>query len=272
MIRSQELQLRLDREDTLMTGRRHTRFTQMVNGVPVYGADVARQTDEKGLTISIFGNVYEGIDISTTPALSSDRVRTLIAERTGVELGPGREPRLTILPRENGAFTLVYTARVATPEDLTLYFIDAHTGAVVAQRSDAKRQEASVGVGTGVLGERKKVSSSSQGGTFVGSDRLRPPVIETYDMRGNLNRLLEHPQRLHRPGGERLRQRLGQRLDRRRQRGRPRLHRLHLRLLLQAVRAPRPRQREHQDPELHASGEPSGRATGRPPACSSRSS
>ncbi len=190
MIRSQELQLRLDREDTLMAGRRHTRLAQMVNGVPVYGADVARQTDEKGLTISIFGNVYEGIDISTTPALSSDRVRTLIAERTGVELGPAREPRLTILPREDGAFTLVYTARVATPEDLTLYFIDAHTGAVVAQRSDAKRQEASVGNGVGVLGERKKVSSSSQGGTFVGSDRLRPPVIETYDMRGNLNRLL----------------------------------------------------------------------------------
>ena len=41
-----------------------------------------------------------------------------------------------------------------------------------------------------MLGERKKVSSSSQAGTFVGSDRLRPPVIETYDMRGNLNRLL----------------------------------------------------------------------------------
>ena len=190
MIRSQELQLRLDREDTLMAGRRHTRFTQMVDGVPVYGADVARQTDETGLTVSIFGSLYEGIDISTTPALSSDRVRTLIAERTGVELGPGREPRLTVLPRENGAFTLVYTARVATPEDLTLYFIDAHTGAVVAERSDAKRQEARVGAGVGVLGERKKVSSSSQGGTFVGSDRLRPPVIETYDMRGNLNRML----------------------------------------------------------------------------------
>ena len=50
-----------------------------------------------------------------------------------------------------------------------------------------------------MLGERKKVSASSQGGTFVGSDRLRPPVIETYDMRGNLNRAAQHPQRLHAP-------------------------------------------------------------------------
>jgi thermolysin len=190
MIRSRELQLRLDREDTLMAGRRHTRFRQTVHGVPVYGAEVARQTDEKGLTVSIFGSVYEGIDIGTTPALSSDRVRTLIAERTGVELGKGREPRLTILPRGNGTFTLVYTARVTTPEDLTLYFVDAHTGAVIAQRSDAQRQTAAVGAGVGVLGERKKISSSSQAGTFVGFDRLRPPVIETYDMRSNLPRLI----------------------------------------------------------------------------------
>jgi Zn-dependent metalloprotease len=190
MVRSRELEMRLDREDTLIEGRRHTRYTQTVNGVPIYGADVARQTDERGLTVSIFGEVHEGVNVDTTPALSSDRVRELIAARTGVDLGPGHEPRLMVLKRESGEFTLVYTARVATPEDITLYFIDAQTGVVVDQRSDAKRQASGVGVGIGVLGERKKVSSSPQGGTFVGSDRLRPPVIETYDMRGNLDRVL----------------------------------------------------------------------------------
>jgi bacillolysin len=190
MIRSRELELRLEREDTLIAGRSHTRYQQTVNGVPIYGANVARQADEKGVTVSIFGDLYEGVNVVTTPALSGDRVRELITARTGVVLGEGREPRLTILPREDGTFTLVYTARVATPEDVTLYFIDAGTGAIVDQRSDAKRQVSSVGVGIGVLGERKKVSSSSQGGTFVGSDRLRPPVIETYDMKGNLNRMI----------------------------------------------------------------------------------
>jgi bacillolysin len=190
MIRSRELEMRLDREDTLIAGRRHIRYTQTVNGIPIYGADVARQTDEQGVTVSIFGDLYEGLNVTTTPTLGSDRVRELIAARTGVDLPADRAPRLMILPRETGAFMLVYTARVATPEDITLYFIDARTGAVVDQRSDAKRQISSVGVGIGVLGERKKVSSSSQGGTYVGSDRLRPPVIETYDMRGNLSRLL----------------------------------------------------------------------------------
>lgn len=190
MIRSRDLEARLDREDTLLPGRRHTRYTQMVKGVPVYGADIARQTDEKGLTVSIFGTLHEGVDIPITPAFGSDRVRAMLQARTGVELGPAREPSLAILPLEDGGYALVYLTRVATPEDVTLYFVDAQSGEIVHQRSDAKRQTASVGVGIGVLGERKKVSSSSQGGTYVGSDRLRPPVIETYDMRGNLTRLL----------------------------------------------------------------------------------
>ena len=157
MIRSRQLEMRLDREDTLIAGRRHSRYTQTVNGVPIYGGDVARQTDEKGLTVSIFGDVFEEVSVATTPAIGSDRVRELVAARTGVDLGADREPRLMILPREGGAFTLVYTARVATPEDVTLFFIDAQTGAVVEQRSDAQRQISGVGVGIGVLGERKKV-------------------------------------------------------------------------------------------------------------------
>src|SRR5215203_1958505 len=43
MTRARQLEVRLEREDTLMPGRKHVRFTQMVNGVPVYGGDVARQ-------------------------------------------------------------------------------------------------------------------------------------------------------------------------------------------------------------------------------------
>ena len=192
MVRSGTLQVRLEREDTLIEGRKHTRFSQLVNGVPVYGGDLTRQTDEQGLTLSVFGTLYEDIDIPTRPGLSADRVRALIAERTGVELGEGRQPRLAVLPRGGGAYALVYVARVATPEDITLYFIDAHTGAVLHQRSDAHRQASSVGIGIGVLGERKKVSAAAQGGTFISSDKLRPPVIETFDMRGNLSRTINY--------------------------------------------------------------------------------
>ena len=190
MIRDGVLELRLDREDTLLSGRRHMRFTQTVHGVPVYGGDIARQSDAAGVTLSLFGTLYDDINIATEPRLSADRVHALVQERTGVELGPDRLPELMILPHATGGYALVYTARVATPDDITLYFIDANTGVVIDQRSDAHRQTADVGVGIGVLGERKKVSATAQGGTFVESDRLRPPVIETYDMKANLTRTI----------------------------------------------------------------------------------
>jgi Zn-dependent metalloprotease len=162
----------------------------MAGGVPVYGGDVVRQTDAAGLTISIFGTVYEGISIPTEPKLSAPEVQAIVTGMTGVELGPARLPKLAILPREGGEFVLVYLVRVATAADITLYFVDAHTGAVVMERSDAHRQAAAVGMGTGVLGDRKKISASAQGGGFASSDKLRPPAIDTFDMRGNLGRTL----------------------------------------------------------------------------------
>jgi Zn-dependent metalloprotease len=190
MVRDGSLRLRLDREDTVVPGRRHRRFTQTVGGVPVYGGDVVRQTDAAGLTISIFGTLHEGIGVPTEPKLSAEEVQAMVSRATGIELGPARLPQLAILPRDGKDPTLVYLVRAASPEDITLYFVDAHTGAIVDQRSDAHRQASAVGLGTGVLGDRKKVSASAQGGGFAGSDKLRPPAIDTFDMRANLARTL----------------------------------------------------------------------------------
>src|SRR5919106_3559078 len=181
MIREGSLELRLDREDTLIAGRRHRRFAQMVDGVPVYGGDVVRQSDEHGVTVSVFGTVYAGIGISTRARLDADEARAALIRHTGAELGPDRLPKLVIMPRAAGEYTLVYMARVATPGDITLYFLDANSGEIVAQRSDVHSQTPAIGIGHGVLGDRKKVAASSQAGTFVQSDRHRPPVIETFD-------------------------------------------------------------------------------------------
>ena len=77
---------------------------------------------------------------------------------------------------------------MATADDITLYFIDAqHRRRRRAHGATPTGRAPSVGLGVGVLGGRKKISASSQGGHVLGSDRMRPPVIETYDMRGNLD-------------------------------------------------------------------------------------
>ena len=42
-----------------------------------------------------------------------------------------------------------------------------------------------MGLGTGVWGDRKKVSADSWSGIFRAEDRLRPPALATYDLRGS---------------------------------------------------------------------------------------
>jgi thermolysin len=189
MVRAGELTMRLERADTLVPGRTHERYAQLYRGVPVYGGDLARQVDDKGLTISIFGSLYEGIAIDTEPKLTSSEAQAVVERDSGVQLGPERTPRLVILPG-NQRSTLVYQARAATLEDIYVYFIDAKTGAIVEKRSDVHTQQSAVGLGNGVLGDRKKIVASPSGGAFVASDLLRPPLINTYDMQGNLGKVL----------------------------------------------------------------------------------
>jgi len=75
--------------------------------------------------------------------------------------------------------------RAVTPDaDLIQYFLDAGTGDVLQQYSDRQTQSA-VGRATGVLGDSKKISVTGGGSSFTARDLLRPPVIETEDMRGD---------------------------------------------------------------------------------------
>ena len=193
MIQGGALRVRQIREDTSISGRTHERLSQYHEGLPVFGGDITRQTDG-GLTLSIFGTAYIDIDLDPTPGLSADEAKVIIETLAGAELGPTRIPELVVLPRdETGDYVLTYRERVMSTTGLNVYFIDAHSGDLVLQRSDLKTQKATlpctqceVGEGTGVLGDRKKMSVRSAGSVFVADDELRPPAILTFDMQEDL--------------------------------------------------------------------------------------
>jgi len=190
MKRDDVLRLRRTIDDAMLPGRLHERFEQFYQGVRVFGGDVVRQSD-RGLTVSIFGTIYEGIDLDAQPRLSLDDVKAVIERRSGVALGPGRVPELVILPDETG-YRLTYRIKAFTILEGYEYFVDAKSGAIVLELIGAERQAATstLGRGQGVLGDDKKVSISSQSGTFVASDMLRPPSLRTYDARGDVNKVL----------------------------------------------------------------------------------
>jgi thermolysin len=139
-----------------------------------------------GLTESIYGSVYDGISVDTTPSVSEDAARMAFSDLEA-ELPADRRIELVVLPRDEGGYALTWRTHVWTNEGWMHTFIDAHTGTVALKYNDLQTESA-VGTGTGVLGDRKKISTRRMAGRFVADDQMRPPVLRTYDMRGNLDR------------------------------------------------------------------------------------
>jgi thermolysin len=190
MIRAGELRVRLQRDDTLLAGRTIEQLAQFHKGIRVWGGNVSRQLDG-GRAVSLFGTVYEDLDVDVTPVLGPDAAEATLT-RFGPLLNPASELELVILPDADGV-TLAWMATVRMPADVERLFIDARSGAVVRRYGRLHRQLPATSAlvrGVGVLGDEKKVSVMPLAGTFVASDTLRPPVIETYDMRGNLDKTL----------------------------------------------------------------------------------
>ena len=192
MSRGGELRLRAERDDTLLSGRRIEQYVQYHQGVHVWGGSVARQVDGAN-TVSVFGTLEDGIDVDVTPLITREAAASAMEHLGGSLLLPDSEPELVILPAAGDAtFRLAWVGEVMTRRDAVRVFIDARTGAVIRRYSMLQRQaaNAAIGLGVGVLGDEKKVSTSSVAGIFVASDPLRPPVITTNDLRGNTSRAL----------------------------------------------------------------------------------
>ncbi|HEY1304562.1 MAG TPA: M4 family metallopeptidase [Vicinamibacterales bacterium] len=192
MVRGRELIVMSSRADPDIESRQHESLAQYYQGVPVFGGTLTRQTAQ-GLTVSILGTVYEGISIDTTPALSPDQVVLALADVSGGRL-VGDVPALLIFPTVDGRYRLAYRA---TMSDAKTYIVDAASGSVLWTIDEFKTQtQSQVGVGTGVLGDTKKISTTRAGTGFRTQDQLRPAPIRTFDTHGSevaMNRLTQPP-------------------------------------------------------------------------------
>ena len=190
MVRSGELQVRREREDTLVTGHRLQQLDQYVKGVRIWGASVSRQLAGDS-AVSVFGALQSVGDVDVTPAISQDAAKQTVEKASGVELGPSRQPELVVVP-EDGGSRLVWVGQVFTDAGRFRLFVDAKTGDVVRQDDITETQlptDAAVGHGKGVFSDDKKISTLKASGGFVAFDTIRAPVIATFDMRSNTTRV-----------------------------------------------------------------------------------
>ncbi len=170
--------------DPVFPGRRHLRYDQRISGVRVFGAQLVEQQDAEGRTLTVFGHVQE-------PPQSPDVVPNLSADQAvrvalGVFPTGGRgvgDPELVLLPHE-GRLLLAWMAYVRFDQHLERVFVDAKTGVIAYHYSDL-HTAATAGLGTGVWNDSKKLSVDSTQGSYRARDRLRPPMILTYDMKGD---------------------------------------------------------------------------------------
>ena len=193
MLRRGELRVRQVREDTQLPGRRVERADQYHRGVRVFGADISRHLDDQGVVLAMFGHVYGGIDISPDPTVTPEAARATVTGLAALEQAEDNQPELVVLPIDDGeSFRLAWRMRAVTDRvDIVQYFVDARSGALLRQYSDRHAQSA-VGRGIGVLGDNKKISVSGASGNFTARDLLRPPVVETDDMKGDPVRTLNY--------------------------------------------------------------------------------
>jgi bacillolysin len=191
LLRSGELRVRLQRADTLLPRRTIEQLDQYHRGVRVWGGSLSRQLDDSS-AVSVFGVIYAGITLDPTPTLTESDAVAAIERIGGARFSSARRLELVVLPIDDG-FKLAWVGELMPRRDVVRYFVDAANGQPLRHYGMLQRQiaNASIGHGTGVLGDDKKVSATSSGGAFLASDPLRPPSIVTYDMRGNTGRALD---------------------------------------------------------------------------------
>jgi thermolysin len=187
MLRDGTLDIGAVQDDTMIAGRVHERLNQMYQGLPVFGAQVIRQLAGRSI-VSLSGGVYDDVAILTTAALTPDQA----ADRARLAAGPGavlsRAPVLGVLPRADGSYVLAYKLETRNVWALHVWYVNANTGLIERDYSNVQTQ-ATIGRGTGVLADPKKVSALQTAGAFRTDDRLRPARNLTFDFRGSFARL-----------------------------------------------------------------------------------
>jgi thermolysin len=178
---------RIDRDPSLPT-RTIERWQQLHAGVPIWGVEIVRDADNVA-PVSIFGETAGDVRLSSEPGLTVDSAADRLTDAGGAGARLLTPAQLVILPLESGKYLLSYTGVVSNAEGVFRVFIDATSGAEVRRRSEIHRQS-TVGTGRGVLGDQKKVSVVVEAGAYFADDRMRPPLLRTFDFRGNLVRAI----------------------------------------------------------------------------------
>jgi len=181
MVGAGQLRVAQDDPDPDLPGFRFLRYRQLIRGVPVMGQVVIRHVDPKGNTRTVFADLADDTGLDARPRIGAERA----VEVAKADLGDGAraigqaELAFAVV---DGRLRLTYTLWCGAPNPLRVkrYFVDAHSGEV-ARTLEGIYSAGVIGTGFGAWGDKKKLSVSQSGATYMATDVLRPGRSTTHD-------------------------------------------------------------------------------------------
>ncbi len=190
-------------------GQTHARFQQTYRGVKVWGAEVIAHTDVDGGALAPTKALRGGINLNTTPSLSSEEalataVRDLaptgaFASQPTAELViypvEGMGHGLNLRDAKNGGGddfepALRYALAYHISTDLKngvgetkemQYMVDAHTGAILAKWNNLRNADA-IGTANTQYSGTRQIHTDSTGSSYQMVDNFRAMHISTYNL------------------------------------------------------------------------------------------
>jgi Zn-dependent metalloprotease len=184
-MRAPSSELALERAHVDALGMTHTRFRQVVRGVPVAGREVYAHYDNAGRLASIDADYVADLDIAVTPSLSLEAAVARAKVALGGDSAGTDHGRLVIYAPEGApSARLAYEARIRVTSSprgdkpaIWAATIDATTGEILHKYDDLQTVQ---GQGIGILGAPETFEvSPADGGGFVLTDLSSDVEITT---------------------------------------------------------------------------------------------
>lgn len=178
-IQSGHLKLAATQTET-MENYVHQRYDLFYQGIKVWGAQLIRHQKD-GITYCINGRYYQDIEIPVIPEIRGEEAVDIAeSDLAQNNFRLEGEPELVVFPTEE-KYYLAYKIILTKFDSQMIYFINAWTGEVVFKYNNVQT-DATIGIGSGTLGDQKKMSTEFKENQYWAVDILRPALLVTADM------------------------------------------------------------------------------------------
>jgi Zn-dependent metalloprotease len=158
----------------------HVTFTQRLDGVPVFGAEVKVHFSRDGRVVAVTNTAVPHVQLDTRPRISAQQALGIaLAASSAADLADADPPELPelVIHADAGPPVLAYRAVVPTTGPTLEFFVDARTGARLGPPSDLNRY---LVTGSGQVFKDNAVVATQNNNLVDGNDAVSAVPTSAY--------------------------------------------------------------------------------------------